>query len=61
MNLIFVNHRSEWKALADAVTVHVPRFNEVDMVDAISTFIHQVGGSIYEMQHKFCSNKNFLF
>nr|CAB3262794.1 uncharacterized protein LOC100183334 [Phallusia mammillata] len=35
--------KDEWKLLAEAVAVHVPRFDKVNMVDAIATFIHQVG------------------
>ncbi|CAK8673295.1 unnamed protein product [Clavelina lepadiformis] len=34
--------KSEWKMLAEEISVHVPRFNQVNMVDAIATFIHQV-------------------
>ncbi|XP_078493652.1 uncharacterized protein LOC100183334 isoform X1 [Ciona intestinalis] len=35
--------KSEWDMLSEAIHCHVPRMDKVSMVDAITTFIHQVG------------------
>lgn len=35
--------KDEWNKLATAVTEYVPKYNKVNMIDAITTFVHQVG------------------
>ncbi|XP_039270475.1 uncharacterized protein LOC120345131 isoform X2 [Styela clava] len=44
----------EWKLLSTEVAKHVPRFDKCSMVDAIATYIHQVG-----VIH-FCDHNSYL-
>jgi len=46
--------REEWKTISNKMTEFVPRFNEVNMIDAITSFIHQVA-----ITH-FCDHKSYL-